>query len=144
MNAVNSDGDLHGKPCPPLADSAVFFGSFGTFDVNLVTGSDPGAPTLLEVHIWLRRRQDRLQASWLDDWLVRETTQVVPFDERLERAAALAYHRFGKGQHRANLNFGDCMAYAVAKQENLPLLFKGGDFGQTDAVIHPASIVLSG
>ena len=103
-----------------------------------------GAPTLLEVHIWLRRRQDRLQASWLDDWLVRETTQVVPFDERLERAAALAYHRFGKGQHRANLNFGDCMAYAVAKQENLPLLFKGGDFGQTFAVIHPASIVLSG
>jgi hypothetical protein len=37
--------------------------------------------------------------------------------------------RFGKGRHKAALNFGDCMSYALAKREDLPLLFKGTDFG---------------
>ena len=40
--------------------------------------------------------------------------------------------RYGKGRHPAGLNFGDCMAYAVAKAEGAPLLFKGGDFARTD------------
>ncbi len=47
-------------------------------------------------------------------------------------AAAEANLRFGKGRHPAALNFGDCMTYAVAKVANMPLLFIGGDFGQTD------------
>lgn len=101
-----------------------------------------GAPTLLEVHIWLRRRQDRLQAAWLDNWLGRETTCVVAFDHELEELAARAYLDFGRGLHPAALNYGDCMAYAVAKRENLPLLFKGGDFGHTDVIVHPDSILL--
>lgn len=45
-----------------------------------------------------------------------------------------AYFRFGKGQHRAKLNFGDCFAYALAKATNRPLLFKGDDFTHTDIV----------
>jgi ribonuclease VapC len=40
--------------------------------------------------------------------------------------------RFGKGNHPAGLNFGDCFAYALAKERNLPLLFKGDDFASTD------------
>jgi ribonuclease VapC len=43
-----------------------------------------------------------------------------------------AYQRFGKGRHRAGLNFGDCFAYALCKATDLPLLFKGNDFSQTD------------
>jgi ribonuclease VapC len=43
-----------------------------------------------------------------------------------------AYRRFGKGNHVAALNFGDCFAYALAKTTGEPLLFKGDDFSQTD------------
>lgn len=43
-----------------------------------------------------------------------------------------AFDRFGKGRHPAQLNFGDCFAYACAKRANVPLLFKGRDFGLTD------------
>ena len=48
------------------------------------------------------------------------------------RLAADAFLRYGKGRHPAGLNFGDCMAYAVAKAEGAPLLFTGGDFARTD------------
>src|SRR5258708_31596902 len=43
-----------------------------------------------------------------------------------------AFHRFGKGRHPAALNIGDCFAYALAKATGHPLLYKGGDFSQTD------------
>lgn len=43
-----------------------------------------------------------------------------------------AYIRYGKGNHPARLNFGDCFAYALAKERGLPLLFKGNDFSRTD------------
>lgn len=50
-----------------------------------------------------------------------------------EREAALeAYEKFGKGVHRAKLNMGDCFAYACAKTNREPLLFKGDDFVHTD------------
>jgi len=48
--------------------------------------------------------------------------------------ARQALHDFGKGRHPAGLNFGDCFAYALAKQTGEPLLFKGNDFSQTDVV----------
>jgi ribonuclease VapC len=46
--------------------------------------------------------------------------------------ARQAFLDFGKGRHKAGLNFGDCFAYALAKSTGEPLLFKGNDFGQTD------------
>jgi ribonuclease VapC len=46
--------------------------------------------------------------------------------------ARQAFHDFGKGRHKAGLNFGDCFAYALAKTTAEPLLFKGRDFSQTD------------
>ena len=51
-------------------------------------------------------------------------------------AARSAWRRFGEGNHRAALNFGDCFAYALAKTTSEPLLFKGEDFARTD--IEPA------
>ncbi|MBB6467666.1 type II toxin-antitoxin system VapC family toxin [Aminobacter carboxidus] len=62
---------------------------------------------------------------------------VVAFDRGLADAAVDAHRRFGRGSgHAANLNFGDCFAYALAKSRRLPLLFKGDDFIHTD--IEPA------
>lgn len=48
------------------------------------------------------------------------------------RGALRAFERFGRGRHRADLNMGDCFAYACAKAEGLPMLFKGDDFIHTD------------
>jgi len=48
------------------------------------------------------------------------------------RAAVEAAMAFGKGRHRAKLNFGDCFSYALAKSLDEPLLFKGNDFIHTD------------
>lgn len=48
------------------------------------------------------------------------------------RLAREAYQRFGKGNHPAKLNLGDCFAYALAKARGEPLLFKGDDFRKTD------------
>lgn len=49
--------------------------------------------------------------------------------------ARQAFLDFGKGRHKAGLNFGDCFAYALAKVTGEPLLFKGNDFGQTDILV---------
>jgi ribonuclease VapC len=46
--------------------------------------------------------------------------------------ARTAFRKFGKGRHAANLNFGDCFSYALAKATGFPLLFKGNGFSQTD------------
>ena len=58
--------------------------------------------------------------------------EVVSWTSELADAAAEAFLRFGKGRHPAKLNFGDCMAYALAKSLDAPLLYKGDDFARTD------------
>jgi ribonuclease VapC len=56
--------------------------------------------------------------------------------EKQGRVARDAYRDFGKGSgHAAGLNFGDCFAYALAKEKGEPLLFKGGDFSHTDVAV---------
>lgn len=55
-----------------------------------------------------------------------------PVTEGRARAASLAYRRYGKGWHAASMNFGDCFAYALAKEHDCPLLFVGSDFALTD------------
>ncbi|MFZ5783184.1 MAG: type II toxin-antitoxin system VapC family toxin [Pseudomonadota bacterium] len=57
---------------------------------------------------------------------------VAPFAQDEALMAFEAYRRFGKGNHLARLNFGDCAAYALAKRLDAPLLFKGEDFARTD------------
>jgi ribonuclease VapC len=59
--------------------------------------------------------------------------QIVPFREEHAREALSAFARFGKGmQAQARLNLCDCAAYALARSMDVPLLFKGNDFSQTD------------
>lgn len=55
-------------------------------------------------------------------------------DTTVEQAllAREAYARYGKGNHKARLNLGDCFAYALAKARSEPLLFKGDDLRRTD------------
>jgi ribonuclease VapC len=57
---------------------------------------------------------------------------VTPMQAEIARAA---YRDFGKGRHKAGLNFGDCFAYALSKEMDEPLLFKGNDFARTDVEV---------
>lgn len=57
---------------------------------------------------------------------------VAPADAELVQTAFAAWQRFGRGQHPAGLNFGDCFAYALAMRRGDALLFTGMDFSQTD------------
>lgn len=73
----------------------------------------------------------------LDDAPQEVGFAIIPFTEEHARQAREAWRRFGRtSRHPAKLNFGDCMAYGVARAEREPLLFKGNDFPQTD--IEPA------
>jgi ribonuclease VapC len=72
----------------------------------------------------------------LDDLLRDAAIVVEPVTLKQAQIAREAYRDFGKGRHRAGLNFGDCFAYALAKDKGEPLLFKGDDFCHTD--IEPA------
>ena len=90
--------------------------------------------SLTEAAIVVEARQG-LDAARDLDLLVDATVDVlVPVDRDHVRVAVDAWRRFGKGRHRADLNFGDCFSYAVARIHALPLLFKGDDFTRTDLV----------
>jgi len=69
---------------------------------------------------------------WLLQMIGRFSITVTPFTMEQGSVALEAYVRYGKGRHPAGLNFGDCMAYAVAKVAGLPLLYVGDDFSKTD------------
>lgn len=71
-----------------------------------------------------------------DDLLRDGMIMIEPVTVEQAKIAREAYRDFGKGRHRAGLNFGDCFAYALAKVTGEPLLFKGDDFRHTD--IEPA------
>ena len=91
-----------------------------------------GIPTMFETAIVLSMRRGQDARPWLRGFLRSTKAEAVLFtDEHLD-AAIDAFLRFGKGRHRAALNFGDCMAYAVAAVAGLPLLYTGNDFAQTD------------
>ena len=68
----------------------------------------------------------------LDAFLDGLDVVVIAVSLRQARIARDAYRQYGRGNHPAGLNFGDCFAYALAKERDLPLLFKGDDFARTD------------
>ena len=69
----------------------------------------------------------------LEILIAESQISVVGFDKQQLAHAIDAFMRFGRGRgHPAKLNFGDCMAYALAKSLDAPLLYKGNDFAQTD------------
>jgi ribonuclease VapC len=66
--------------------------------------------------------------------LTRLNVEVVPVTPANIERVAEAYRRWGKGNHPASLNFGDCFAYALAKELSCPLVFIGNDFARTDVM----------
>lgn len=68
----------------------------------------------------------------VEDFLQLAAIEVIAVPAETRHAAITAYARYGKSRHPAALNFGDCFAYACARQERLPLLYEGDDFAQTD------------
>lgn len=93
-----------------------------------------GTPTLVETGIVTVRAYDVRGRSLIARFLEEKEVVVIPFSDQHWSVAADAFIRYGKGRHRACLNFGDCMTYATAKVADLPLLFIGDDFGRTDVV----------
>jgi ribonuclease VapC len=65
--------------------------------------------------------------------LLAARIETVPITDEIGRVALDAFDRYGKGRgHPAQLNMGDCFAYACARVLRIPLLYKGNDFRQTD------------
>ena len=87
---------------------------------------------LVEASIVLEARRGPTAARLLDTLVERAGIDVVGVDREQGELARRAFARFGKGRHSAGLNFGDCFAYALAQAFGDSLLFKGGDFSQTD------------
>ncbi len=86
----------------------------------------------LEASIVAESRGGTATGDDLDRFIRRFAIELVPVTAEQLTAARRAWRRFGKGNHPAALNFGDCFAYALAEVTGEPLLFKGGDFAKTD------------
>jgi ribonuclease VapC len=86
----------------------------------------------VESSLVLSSRLGRADKTLLARFLQEADVEVVAFTAEHWTVAADAYLAYGQGRHRAGLNFGDCMAYAVAKLAGAPLLFLGDDFPATD------------
>jgi ribonuclease VapC len=85
--------------------------------------------TIAEALIVSARRNVGAEMAGLIDGLGFE---IGPVTRTSARNVADAYEKWGKGLHPAGLNFGDCFAYALAKERNCPLLYIGNDFSKTD------------
>ena len=95
--------------------------------------------SLLEISIILESRFGADGVRDLDLFISRAQISLVSVDEEQARVARDGFRKYGKGRHPAELNYGDCFSYALARSLNEPLLFKGQDFLKTDVECHPAS-----
>jgi ribonuclease VapC len=90
------------------------------------------AANVLELHMVASRESTDLPQREVDTLLVEFRINVQPVTLQHLAMARAAFDRFGKGNHAAKLNYGDCFAYALAKAIDAPLLYKGDDFARTD------------
>ena len=86
----------------------------------------------LEASIVVEGRGGAEAGDELDAFLQSAGIELTPVTTEHLVAARRAWRRFGKGNHAAALNFGDCFAYALAETTGESLLFKGNDFTRTD------------
>ena len=90
------------------------------------------AASYLECGIVLDHQRDPVISRSLDELIGEAEFVIEPVTEHHARLARQAYADFGRGSgHRAGLNFGDCLSYALALDTREPLLWKGDDFGHT-------------
>ncbi len=90
------------------------------------------AGTALECSLVIESKLGEAGGRELDLLLLRAGIEIIPFNAEQLTVARQAFRSFGKGQHAAGLNYGDCFSYALSMTSGEPLLFKGGDFAKTD------------
>jgi ribonuclease VapC len=88
--------------------------------------------TLLETQIVVCSHLGEAGLPELDLLLGRTDVRSVAFEPSHLHWALQGWRRYGKGRHPAGLNLGDCFSYGLAMALDLPLLFKGDDFANTD------------
>lgn len=108
-------------------DAAMLASAIEEAEVKLLS-----AASLLEASIVIESRKGETGARELDLLIYRAGIEIVPVDAEQAETARVAWRRFGKGRHKAALNFGDCFAYALAKVTGSDVLHKGDDFRHTD------------
>lgn len=116
-----------------------------TIAAALATAQAPriSAANYLETAIVIDASRDPIASRHVDELFTMARLVIEPVTAEQAAIARAAYRDFGKGSgHPAQLNFGDCFAYALAKSAGEPLLFKGEDFSRTDLV--PAAIAQAG
>jgi len=100
--------------------------------IDALAGADGrliSAGTVAEALIASAGRDNLSQMMRIVDSPRLETVSLTP---AAARQMGQIYLRWGKGHHPAGLNFGDCFAYQLASERNLPLLYIGQDFARTD------------
>ena len=91
------------------------------------------AATYFEVSIVIDCLRQPAMSRMLDDLIETSRIVIEPVTVEQAKIARQAYRDYGRGSgHAANLNFGDCFSYALARAKREPILFKGDDFGHTD------------
>lgn len=93
------------------------------------------AANYLEAAVVIDSTKSAISSRRFDDFFRASRIAVEAVTPRQAEIARAAYRDFGKGRHKAGLNFGDCFAYALAKEMDEPLLFKGTDFDRTDVEV---------
>jgi len=91
--------------------------------------------TFVEASIVLEARFGASGVRDLDLFIERAGIELIDVDVEQARTARRAFARFGKGHHKAGLNFGDCFSYALASVLGESLLYKGADFAHTDVAV---------
>jgi ribonuclease VapC len=103
--------------------------------IDLINGSEAklSAASYVETGAVIDKAGDPVASRELDDLLALGEVSIEPLTEHQAQIARQAYRDFGKGSgHPAQLNLGDCFAYALAKAADEALLYKGNDFSHTD------------
>jgi ribonuclease VapC len=132
------------QACPVIIDSsavlAIFFQeSDGRRYLRTVMDAEPRRMSVsnwLEATMVVDRRGSAVAANWVEEFMYDAQIELMPVSVSQAAIARLAWRVFGRGAHPARLNYGDCFAYALAKETREPLLFKGNDFAKTD--VEPA------
>ena len=88
--------------------------------------------TWFEATLRVDAKGDSFAVNRFDNFVRDFSIEIIPFTSDHAREARRSRSLFGKPHHPAQLNFGDCLVYGVAKHEGEPLLFKGNDFSETD------------
>jgi ribonuclease VapC len=93
------------------------------------------AVSYVEAAIVIDSGKDAVASRRFDDFFRVSGIAIEAVTPKQAELARQAYRDFGKGRHKASLNFGDCFSYALAKEMDEPLLFKGSDFARTDVEV---------